>query len=117
MATALARHCASPGCSGKAVRDGRCEQHARQNHRDYERLRGSASSRGYTRRWQRYRLIYLRQNPLCRACRAEGRTTAATVVDHIKPVNQGGAFWDADNHQPMCEPCHNRKTQVDGSRR
>jgi len=33
----------------------------------------------------------------------------AEVVDHIIPVEQGGAFWDEANHQAMCNGCHNRK--------
>ena len=34
----------------------------------------------------------------------------AVVVDHIKPFNQGGEFWDPGNHQAMCKSCHDRKT-------
>jgi hypothetical protein len=36
------------------------------------------------------------------------------VVDHIVP--HGGdqtLFWDAANHQTLCEPCHNRKTATE----
>ncbi len=32
------------------------------------------------------------------------------VVDHIKPVSQGGAFWDEDNLQAMNQSCHQRKS-------
>jgi 5-methylcytosine-specific restriction endonuclease McrA len=42
----------------------------------------------------------------------------ATLVDHIHPVSQGGAFWDAANHQPMCASCHASKTtrEINGRR-
>lgn len=76
----------------------------------YERNRGSASQRGYDRRWRKYRQAYLHEHPLCVACKEEGRTTAATDLDHITPVNDGGDFWDPDNHQPLCHSCHSRKT-------
>jgi 5-methylcytosine-specific restriction protein A len=35
----------------------------------------------------------------------------ATVVDHIKP-HQGDPelFWDSENLQALCAPCHSRKT-------
>jgi 5-methylcytosine-specific restriction endonuclease McrA len=34
----------------------------------------------------------------------------ARVVDHIRPVRRGGAFWDIHNLQTMCESCHNSKS-------
>lgn len=45
-------------------------------------------------------------------CEAEGKATAATVVDHIVPHKGDQAlFWDTDNWQPLCEPCHNSVKQ------
>ena len=37
--------------------------------------------------------------------------TSATVVDHITP-HQGNQnlFWDTNNWQALCKPCHDRKT-------
>ena len=76
--------------------------------------RGSAYDRGYTTHWQRYRDSYLRENPLCVHCHARGLVVEATVVDHIRPHRgNAGLFWDQDNHQPLCEPCHNRKTATE----
>lgn len=37
--------------------------------------------------------------------------TAASVVDHIVPVSQGGEFWDEANWQPLCATCHNSTKQ------
>lgn len=45
-------------------------------------------------------------------CEAEGRTTAASVVDHIKPHRGDQAlFWDRANWQPLCKPHHDRDKQ------
>lgn len=73
--------------------------------------RPSSSQRGYGRRWRKYRLAVLAESPLCVACRRVGRVAAATVVDHIEPHRGDLAlFWVAENHQPLCVRCHNRKT-------
>lgn len=71
--------------------------------------RPSAAARGYDARWRRRRLIQLRREPLCRICRAQGRLTPATEVDHIIPLNAGGpdAF---ENYQSTCARCHRLKT-------
>lgn len=73
--------------------------------------RPSAAARGYDRRWRTYREAYLIRHPLCGSCKAAGRVTAATVVDHIRP-HRGDLtlFWAAENHQPLCARCHNCKT-------
>ena len=77
------------------------------------RLRPSASRRGYDADWQRVRLVVLSDEPLCRCCAAEGRTTAATQVDHIVALTDGGARLDRSNLQPLCDDCHGRKTAAD----
>lgn len=43
--------------------------------------------------------------------RKVGRLTQATVVDHIVP-HRGDQklFWDESNWQPLCKPCHDKKT-------
>jgi 5-methylcytosine-specific restriction endonuclease McrA len=74
--------------------------------------RGSAASRGYDARWRRYRMMFLRENPLCVLCRPLGRIRAATVVDHIEP-HRGDykTFWDPANHQSLCASCHSGPKQ------
>lgn len=49
---------------------------------------GTPRTRGRT--WQRIRLQVLAEEPLCRACQAADRVTAAAEVDHIKPLHHGG---------------------------
>lgn len=71
----------------------------------------SSPSRIYNRRWQKVRLVYLAAHPLCVACQAEGRVTAATVVDHRRPHRGDQVlFWDEDNWQGLCKDHHDRKT-------
>lgn len=71
--------------------------------------RPSASKRGYDRKWRVIRAAFLKAHPQC-AC-----GEPATEVDHILALRKGGTnAWS--NLQPMCKPCHARKTvEVDGA--
>lgn len=125
MPTAPPRPCTEPGC-GTLTRQGKCDKHRRAQAKQYDHQRGSAYARGYTPRWQQYRATFLREHPLCgeRAdgrrysehsyCTEQDRVVAANVVDHIKPHRGDEAlFWDPENHQALCDPCHNRKTATE----
>lgn len=71
------------------------------------------------RKGQRIRRRVLEEEPLCRMCLAEGRTSASVVVDHVVPLSQGGSD-DRANKQGLCDPCHDAKTQreaAEGRRR
>ena len=69
--------------------------------------RGSASARGYGRRWQKLSRMFLQSNPLC-AC---GCGNGAEVVDHKVPHRGDQTlFWDVANWQPMTKACHDAKT-------
>lgn len=72
-----------------------------------ERKRGSA---GVAQRRRR-----LDGEPLCRECLKHDRVTLATKWDHIVPLVLGGTDDDA-NGQPLCKPCHDAKSLIDGSR-
>lgn len=111
MPMAAPHPCATPGCRELVPRGrARCNAHERMRAaRDRER-RGSAHERGYTARWQRYRLTFLAQHPLCAECERAGRIVPATVVDHVVPHKGDEAlFWDHANHRPLCKPCHDRR--------
>jgi 5-methylcytosine-specific restriction enzyme A len=62
----------------------------------------------YGYKWQQAREGYLRKHPLCTDHMKRGQYVQATVVDHIIP-HRGDMqlFWDKDNWQSLCEPCHN----------
>ena len=59
-----------------------------------------------TNGWQKKRARLLREQPLCVFCLKEGKTTAATVADHVIP-HKGNAdsFWNGEL-QALCKPCH-----------
>lgn len=67
-----------------------------------ERLRGRAGQRQRLRRLRR-------TNGLCELCQAEGRVTAATIVDHIKPLAHGGSDED-ENTRNLCDAHHRQVT-------
>jgi len=63
-------------------------------------------------RWNRLRQSVLDADPLCRYCLQVEIVEEAKVVDHIKPhKGDPELFWDINNLQPLCEPCHNGRKQ------
>jgi len=58
------------------------------------------------------RIRRLANEPLCRLCKAKGKTRAATTPDHIVPLALGGKDTD-DNIQCLCKSCHEIKTADD----
>ncbi|HEJ9412559.1 TPA: HNH endonuclease [Proteus mirabilis] len=105
------KRCSYQGCN-KRVKSGRCDEHKREARRQQDSKRGSRRERGYTPTWDKYRLHYLRLNPLCVHCLKNGVYTPATIVDHIIPIDGGSdvLFWPDWNHQSLCHACHNTKT-------
>ena len=60
--------------------------------------------------WRKLRLTVLADEPLCRMCAKQGRVTPATDIDHI----DGNTYNNMrTNHQPLCRPCHTRKTNAE----
>lgn len=116
MAKRAMQPCLHPGCL-EVVRPGEryCGTHRREITKAYDRQRGSAAARGYDARWRRLRKQVLSEEPLCRACLAEGRLMPSTDVDHIVPKSQGGTD-DRSNLQGLCHKCHSRKTAREDGR-
>ena len=104
------RPCNKPGCP-ELVTLGYCEKHRLAKRKREDEGRGSSSRRGYGARWRKARLSHLHSNPLCVECGRKGFVVGAAVVDHIAP-HRGNQelFWDKDNWQSLCKPCHDRKT-------
>ena len=78
----------------------------------YDAARPSPS-RIYGRRWQRLRIAYLAQHPLCECDENGGAGCGrpALIVDHRTPHNGDEALlYDWDNLQAMTKACHDRKT-------
>ena len=68
-----------------------------------------------TNKWKELRRWKLSRNPLCERCAEEGRTTAATEVHHVRPVEdvQGrremsARMFDPHNLRSLCHDCHVR---------
>jgi len=78
--------------------------------------RPSAAKRGYDKHWKRLRLAHLSAHPLCVDCLAQGISTAASDVDHIRKFkkNDGGIDdalrLDPANLQSLCHSHHSMKT-------
>lgn len=75
----------------------------------------SRHKRGYGREHVRLREQLLKREPLCRLCQRKTPpvVTVATIADHVTPLAKGGAAHDIANLQPVCKPCHDRKTAED----
>ena len=66
-----------------------------------------------SRAWRRLRAVKLEADPLCEECARHGRVTPARIVDHIVPINKGGAPLELGNLQSLCLRCHACKTAAD----
>ena len=86
-------------------------QRIEQTHPETWRAGLTTAQRGYGGKWQKARLQFLDQNPLCAQCQRDGCVTPATVVDHIVP-HRGNQdlFWNRKNWQALCKACHDLKT-------
>lgn len=104
------RLCKNQSCGATTTKaDGYCEQHE-QPHRHNVKSAQRANTALYNDpKWRRYSQGFRQKNPLC--VNYDDCHGFAELVDHIKPVNEGGEFWDKLNHQSMCQSCHNRKRQ------
>jgi 5-methylcytosine-specific restriction protein A len=73
--------------------------------------RGTAAQRGYGTEWRKLRAqVLARDEGLCQACLAAGRTTVAEQVDHVIPKAAGGTD-DLANLQALCRECHDEKSR------
>nr|DAP88195.1 MAG TPA: HNH endonuclease [Caudoviricetes sp.] len=67
-----------------------------------------------SRRWRRLRAAYLSAHPLCEDCEQQGRTTIATEVHHIRPIESAAGrpgdmqelAFNPCNLRALCKACH-----------
>ena len=110
--TCNVKRCPNPAPHGQ----GKCDtHHAEAKRQAWQRAdanRPNARARGYDRKWQATRSLYLKAHSTCVQCNAP-----ATDVDHIDGTGPNGPRGhDWTNLQALCHPCHSRKTAAhDGS--
>ena len=71
----------------------------------------------HSKAWRTLRERKMRENPICEHCEKVGLLTSAQMVDHIKPVSEGGEFWSMANLQSLCNQCHAIKTGKETNKR
>ena len=59
---------------------------------------------------------YLSAHPLCEECERQGKTTLATCVHHIRPIESQAtpalmeqAAYDIHNLEALCDHCHEER--------
>lgn len=63
--------------------------------------------------WRKISTNYRKDQPLCEVSKSKGLTVEASEVDHIIPVEQGGAKYDPSNLMAMCKSVHMKKTGME----
>ena len=85
----------------------------KRKHRAFVGMDKSNSHLYKTRQWRKLREMVLHKQPICVMCEQKKIYTTANTIDHILPINKGGAVWSMDNLQALCSSCHNKKSARD----
>lgn len=103
---------------GKPVRYARAPSLSPRLHAQPQRMPTATipTERIMGRTLQGIRRRHLQQQPLCVTCKKHGRTTAATQIDHVRPLWDGGQD-DEGNRQGLCDECHRKKTAAEAATR
>lgn len=108
------RPCRRPGCFQLQVGESSyCADHQQEQRPAWQRTQVPTRIRGAKLQSLRRRLFA--REPLCRECVKQGRTTAATIRDHIIPLAEGGQDVES-NTQPLCQRCSDEKTARESRR-
>ena len=100
------------GCGRVVV--GACGTCSRQKKATTEDFRAGSGER-YGARWNDLSVRYRTHNPLCEQCKAEGKTTAAEDVHHIRKVKDSPELmYDWSNLMSVCRKCHIRLDKSNG---
>lgn len=102
----LAPHpCGHPGCPALVRDGGYCAAHTKVS----AERRTKVSDPFYrSTAWRNLRTVVLRAHPLCQG---SGCHAVATLVDHIVPIDRGGAKLEIENLQALCSSCHARRPE------
>lgn len=84
----------------------------------FERSKDKANRDVYdSPKWKALRWAVRLDEPLCRACLDAGLAVDTYVIDHVRPINQGGAAFDRANLQGLCRACHEVKSRSETNSR
>lgn len=109
------RVCAKSGCSTLTTNT-YCETHRDCNRRKWDERRNKELRKHYsTARWQATRRLIFERDSLCLSCKRMASVVVDDVIPAVKYVANGGDFFDMDNLQGMCKPCHDSKTATEDS--
>ena len=85
-------------------------RHRTERSRQYQHL--------YSTRWNAESKLYRECNPYCVLCGLTGHYRPVQCVDHILPHKGSKTlFWNPDNWQSLCNPCHRVKTRIEDNGR
>ena len=108
----LKKSCNYPLCN-KLVDTGTpyCDKHRKKVNIEYKNSRTDEEEQAFYRsyHWQKLRKYKLSRDPLCEICLRGEIVKEAAMVDHIRPIKNGGDLMALGNLQSLCVSCHNRK--------
>lgn len=103
------RQCAINNCPNLVEKDGDiyCKEHLKEENKKYNRhFRKYDANKRYDKQWNKLREIYIHSHPFCEECMKENIFIKATVVHHIKPIEDGGDKYDMSNLKSLCQHHH-----------
>jgi len=109
MANLPWKQCGYPGCGELVQKTSRCPEHTTDARRQADKYRGSAASRGYDWKWQKFRKRYLAKHPICecRRCMGENIVRPADTIHHIvRLADRPDLKYAVSNLVAMARACH-----------
>lgn len=65
--------------------------------------------------WQKLRIAYLMEHPICEVCELEGKIVPAVEIHHIREISNGESLeemkdiaYNPNNLQALCIDCHHK---------
>ncbi|GHV12204.1 hypothetical protein FACS1894219_04680 [Clostridia bacterium] len=97
--------CTFPGCPNLTPGT-YCDTHRKAEAKRYNRYeRNPATAKHYNGAWKKIRADYIAANPLCEMCRRESYLVPASLVHHIRFVEDGGRA-ETSNLMSVCVHHH-----------
>ena len=108
----IERPCKAFGCPNTTSNpNGYCDEHQELAKKHEADRRESAYRRGYDKRWEKFRVRYLHEHPLCVDCLAKHRMTPASEVHHIRKLRDYPQLkYTESNLMALCHECHSKRT-------